>query len=454
MNQKPSVFPTPEERKAAAERADREKILAYENAKAQEANSVYTNSMVAPKRPEDMPNNYNPNAHANAVEQMRLRTQHQLNMRNQNDTFNGDVIHPELAEKTETPRVVQGDLYNKSDEQMKLRDEQLRKNQEMIAKYQYQTNQASARPVNNVNQNNEPLYPQTNAQQMNTNQVNYVPPVNPPTNPPINNGYGDSFGQNPSNINPYLLELSQPNYNSPFDVIPLPSQGKLYRSKKQNVRVGYMTAADENILTSPNLLQSGEFLQILIDRKILEPELRYKDLHVGDRNAIMLWLRATAYGEMYPVTLLDEKDVPFDTEIDLNSLKTKNLGAEPDENGLFSFTFPLCKAVIKFKLLTCGDIDTIERMVEADKANNLPVNNSNIYSLERTIVEVNGERNKETIKAFCSSIRIGDAKKFEEYVEKIESGIDLNIEVRTPGGGSVKTFLPLNLNFFWPNAKL
>jgi hypothetical protein len=114
-------------------------------------------------------------------------------------------------------------------------------------------------------------------------------------------------------IDPYILELSQPNYNAPFDVIPLPSKGKLYKSKKANIKLAYMTTADENILTSPNLLKSGEFLEILINRKILEPELRYRDLLPGDRNAIMLWLRATAYGEMYPITILDEFDEPFDT---------------------------------------------------------------------------------------------------------------------------------------------
>jgi len=141
-----------------------------------------------------------------------------------------------------------------------------------------------------------------------------------------------------------------------------------------------MTTADENILTSPNLLESGEFLEILINRKILEPELRYKDLHVGDRNAIMLWLRATAYGEMYPVTLFDENNNPFETEINLNDLKTKKLGAEPDEEGLFFYQFPLCKASVKFKLLTCGDVDIIEKMVENDKLTGNPVNNANTVS--------------------------------------------------------------------------
>ena len=71
--------------------------------------------------------------------------------------------------------------------------------------------------------------------------------------------------------------------------------------------------------------------------------------------------------------------------------------------------------------------------------------------MERHIVEVNGDRNKSTIRDFVNSIRILDAKEFNNYIDKIESGIDLNIEVKTPGGGSIKTFLPLSLKFFWPN---
>ena len=70
------------------------------------------------------------------------------------------------------------------------------------------------------------------------------------------------------------------------------------------------------------------------------------------------------------------------------------------------------------------------------------------------IVEVNGERNKTMIRDFVNYLRIGDSKAFNEYVNTLDSGIDLNIEVGTPGGGSVKTFLPLNINFFWPELGL
>ena len=70
------------------------------------------------------------------------------------------------------------------------------------------------------------------------------------------------------------------------------------------------------------------------------------------------------------------------------------------------------------------------------------------------IIEVNGSRDKNAIKDFVSSIRIKDGKDFTKYVESIEPGIDLNITVGTPGGGSVDTFLPLNTQFFWPDFRI
>ncbi len=414
MDQKPNVFPTPEQRAEALKKADLAKVEAYEREKAQVTNEIYTSAAAPSDTPE---------GHVDAVELMRRRAQKEMEIRK----AGGVVQYPELAEAKSSARIAVDQMADRTEEQMRLRDEQINKNNDMIKKYQTQANQA----VDRNNPSSMPgLYPQEpsfppvheNRQPNNYQSNNYQAPPIPQQ--PV------SYGKLPDTMNSYLIELSQPNYNSPFDVIPLPSEGKLNRGVKPSVRIGYMTTADENILTSPNLLESGQFLEILINRKLLEPSLRYKDLHVGDRNALMIWLRATGYGEMYPVTLLDENDVPFDTEINLNDLKTKKLGAEPDEEGLFLFQFPLCKAVIKFKFLTCGDIDKIERLVIADKENGYPVDNTNIYTMEHTIVEVNGRREKEVISAFSNSIRINDAKAFNQFVDKIESGIDLNLSRR------------------------
>lgn len=447
MDKKPNVFPKVETNQPTnqptVKQSEQERIAQFEAEKKAVTQHIYEQSKSVPMNHEELPNDYNVSGHSNAVEMMRMRTQQQMYQRD----ASGMVQDSSLAEKTNN-RVVKQSAEARNEEQMRLRDEQLRINQENIQKYQQQANQAAARD----NRNKTEIYPQNNMNQgyvePNNYNDNYIPPT-PPSKPPVNTM--ENYGQNPSNINPQIIELSQPNYNAPFDVIPLPSKGKLYKNKKSNIKVAYMTTADENILTSPNLLQSGEFLEILMNRKILEPGIRYHDLTVGDRNAIMLWLRATAYGEMYPVTILDEIGEPFDTEINLNELKTIELEVEPDNEGYFDFMLPVSKTNIKFRYLTIGDIDAIDDQIKKEQENNILVNNTSTYKMERQLVEVNGNRDRNYIRDFASTMRIADAKALNDYIDSIESGIDLKIEVTTPGGGSIATFLPLTTKFFWPN---
>ena len=44
------------------------------------------------------------------------------------------------------------------------------------------------------------------------------------------------------------MDYGQQNFTLPHDVVPLPSQGIFYKSKKKSIKVGYLTASDENIL--------------------------------------------------------------------------------------------------------------------------------------------------------------------------------------------------------------
>lgn len=324
-------------------------------------------------------------------------------------------------------------MRKRTEEQIKLRDEVLKRNQEQTTSYHQQYEFAKDRQPTQV----EVPTPQPKVQPI--LKAEPKPIIEP---------------KSTMDTNTYIQQLSQPQFNCAFDVIPLPSGGKIYGTKKSNLKIAYMTTADENILSSPNLLNSGDFLEILINRKILDNEIRYKDLHIGDRNAIMLWLRATSYGEMYPVTIYDEDGEPFETEIDLTKLKVKPLGDTPDQEGYFDFSLPISKAAIKFKLLTVGDIDEIEALLANDTENGELINNTNTYRLQKQIVEVNGSRDKGFINSFVDSMRVRDGQAFREYIDKVESGVDLEIEVRTPRGGSVKTFLPLNVKFFWPNLSI
>ena len=104
---------------------------------------------------------------------------------------------------------------------------------------------------------------------------------------------------------------------------------------------------------------------------------------------------------------------------------------------------------IKFKLLTTGDVDELENIIS-----NTPdgiVSEEQTLILERQIVDVDGNKDRLFIKNFANSMRILDAQKLRDFVSTITCDIDLQISVRTPGGGSIDTFLPFTQRFFWPN---
>jgi len=242
------------------------------------------------------------------------------------------------------------------------------------------------------------------------------------------------------------------NFEVPYDVIPLPSKGLLYPNKKETIEVRYLVGEDENILTSPNLLQSGKFIDVLLEKKIRSKELNPADLLVGDRNAILIWLRATGYGEMYPVTVIDpETGQEVETEIDLTTLKQKPLGANPDENGFFDFELPMSKKKIKFRLLTARDEDEINKRVEAQSKKKNSVADTVTFKLGTQVMSVDGNSDKEWIHNFVRVMPARDSLALRKYIADIEPGMDLNVTVEVPGGEPIESFLVIGPDFFWPD---
>ena len=176
---------------------------------------------------------------------------------------------------------------------------------------------------------------------------------------------------------------------------------------------------------------------------------------VGDRNAIMIWLRATGYGEMYPVKMTDPTTFEeFETEIDLSKLKTKDLTVQPDENNEFSFVLPRSKKKIKFRLLTVADETSITKKTEQrNKVTKSQISNALTYRLLSQIKEIDGNRDPNYISKFLEVMPAYDSLKFREYSDEIEPGIDLEVEVEGPSG-PFRSIFTIGPNFFWPNARV
>jgi hypothetical protein len=155
MDKKPSVFPkTNATTNTNVVQSEEERIAQFEAEKKQVTNYIYEQSKSIPANVEELPENYNVNGHMSAVDMMKMRTQQQMAQRDSN----GMVQDVTLAEK-QTNRIFQQPKENKDEELMRLRDEQLRINQENIEKYQQQANQASARNNENT-ETNSGLYQQ------------------------------------------------------------------------------------------------------------------------------------------------------------------------------------------------------------------------------------------------------------------------------------------------------
>ena len=95
----------------------------------------------------------------------------------------------------------------------------------------------------------------------------------------------------------------------PYEIIDLPSEGKLYSEDSPlssgKIEVKYMTAKEEDILTSANLIKKGVVIDKLLSSLIITEGVTTNDLLVGDKNAVMVAARILAYGPEYEAEIQD-----------------------------------------------------------------------------------------------------------------------------------------------------
>ena len=239
---------------------------------------------------------------------------------------------------------------------------------------------------------------------------------------------------------------------TPYDVLELPSQGILYPNKKSSVKVEYLTALDETILTSPNIISNNKVIDILLERKIKDLGFDPMDLIEGDRTAIIIFLRSTGFGEEYTQLIFNPNTDEWEEgTINLSELKVKKLTVNPDEQGCFDFVLPLSKKKIKFRFITGKDEKDIENQdEELMKRNSNDISNILMLRMERQVMSIDGETDKIKISNLLKRLKIMDARALRKYILELEPGINMSVNARTRGGESVPTFLTFNRSFFWP----
>ena len=162
-------------------------------------------------------------------------------------------------------------------------------------------------------------------------------------------------------------------YGFPTEVLSLPSKGLLYPEgsplRSGTIDVKYMTAKEEDILTSSNLIERGVVIERLLESVIADPKVKLDDLAVGDKNALMVGTRILGYGKDYEVMIIDPKSGErVETTIDLTTLGHKEMDDSLFENGNnFEYELPNSKRKVGFKLLTHKDEMEINKTLESFK---------------------------------------------------------------------------------------
>ena len=250
-------------------------------------------------------------------------------------------------------------------------------------------------------------------------------------------------------------------YEVPVESVPLPSLGKVYPdgnplSGQETVEIRAMTAREEDILTSRALIKKGTVITHLIQSCLTDKSIDVKNMISGDRNALMISLRITGYGQEYGV----EVDCPAcaarsKQEFDLAALEVKTLDIDPVTPGTneFEFVLPITKKKVHFKFLTGADEEEIAIVQERKKKSGFKSDNLITTRLMYSIVSIDGITDKSKINGFIRNMPARDSLALRRFIDKSEPGIDMKSWMSCQSCfADSEVRLPLGATFFWPDA--
>lgn len=251
--------------------------------------------------------------------------------------------------------------------------------------------------------------------------------------------------------------------NFPTEIVPLPSKGLLYPEGHPladgTIEMKYMTAKEEDILTSQNLIKQGVVLDKLFESLIVTP-INYGDLYVGDKNAIMVAARILGYGKDYVV----EIDDPFSpgtkqkVTIDLTQIEHKEVDYSLFEHrkNEFDFQLPQSKRVVTFRLMT----HELEKQIQTEiKSMNKTQVRTGIdreltTRLKNIIVSIDGESGRATVNNFVDNELFAvDSRALRAHIKDMSPDLDMTFTFVSDTTGEVKEMeIPMGVSFFWPGS--
>lgn len=246
----------------------------------------------------------------------------------------------------------------------------------------------------------------------------------------------------------------------PTEWIDLPTRGRLYPEDSPlalgRIEMRLMTAKDEDILTSANLIKKGLVFDALMKSLIVTP-INYDELLIADKNAILIASRILGYGKDYTTEVTCPAcETKQAKKFDLTSLEDKQVDESVFENGNdFSFTLPNSGKEIKFRLLTHADETAIDQEItKLKKFNKSGVDPTVTTRLFYSITAVDGNTDRKAIRDFVNRELLAyESRALRNYISEVTPTVDTQVFFDCDECGHEEYIdIPIDVNFFWPKA--
>jgi len=239
----------------------------------------------------------------------------------------------------------------------------------------------------------------------------------------------------------------------PTEVVDLPSKGYFYVEghplSKGKVEVKYMTAKEEDILTSQNLIKQGTVIDTLLQSLIVDKTINVNELLIGDKNAIMVAARILGYGKDYQFTYNGEEQ-----SVDLSKLEPVDIDFSKFTKGVneFSFKLPNSKRQINYKLLSGKDEKEVEAEIKSLQKVTKDRSSELTTRLKKIILSVDGNSDRTYVNSFIDNEFLSrDSLEFRKHLVSMTPDIDMSTNIDVDGEEQEVT-IPVTLRFFWPET--
>jgi len=252
----------------------------------------------------------------------------------------------------------------------------------------------------------------------------------------------------------------------PTEFVELPSKGRFYSPEhplynKDTIEIKQMTAREEDMLTSRSLLKKGIALDRVLESVIVDKSINPITLLVGDRNALIIAMRVSGYGNIYETQIsCPACSAKQKYQFDLNETEVFSGKSEVDnsikemDNGLFSTVLPKTSVDVVFRLLNGGDEKRVSEQIEASRKRNRD-ENLVTTQLRNLIVSVNGDQTAAAINYVVENIPSMDARHLRLAYKLTAPDLDMHHHFNCSSCDHEQELeVPLTADFFWPDRRI